>query len=495
MLGGQAGTSRRIENYLGFPAGISGTRADQPRGHPGAQVRRPHGDALPGRSRSSPAASATWSGSRRATRSRRGRSLLATGAEYRRLPVDGPRRSTRGSASSTPPARPRRSSAAASASGSSAAATRPAQAAVWLARGGALVTLLHRRADLSETMSDYLIDELDRYGVAVRDRSEIAELHGERRPARGGDAHRRRPSCRSRFLFLFLGAVALHRLARRRASPATRRASSSPAPRPGPTACSRPASPASTPPATCAPARSSAARPRSARARPSCASSTSACRRPARRPANTSVSRRRAHRTPGRHTHWRLARRRHLLLRGGAVAALLAVVGPGLLAGLSDDDPAGITTYSILGAKYGYELLWVLALSTAALIVFHELGRAAGHRHRQGAADAGARALRAAAPPALVLGALVIANTGTLCAEFAGVAAAMELLGGMSRYVSVPLAAIGVSAAGPARELPPRRARPARAQLGLRRLRRLRASSPTPTGARPPRAWSCRACR
>ena len=82
----------------------------------------------------------------------------------------------------------------------------------------------------------------------------------------------------------------------------------------------------------------------------------------------------RAHRTPGRHAHWWLASRRHLLLRGGGVAALLAVVGPGLLAGLSDDDPAGITTYSILGAKYGYELLWVLALATAALIVFHELG-------------------------------------------------------------------------------------------------------------------------
>jgi thioredoxin reductase (NADPH) len=53
------------------------------------------------------------------------------------------------------------------------------QAAVWLARGGALVTLLHRRDDLSETMSDYLIHELDRYGVAVRGRSEIVELHGE----------------------------------------------------------------------------------------------------------------------------------------------------------------------------------------------------------------------------------------------------------------------------------------------------------------------------
>ncbi len=47
---------------------------------------------------------------------------------------------------------------------------------------------------------------------------------------------------------------------------------------------------------------------------------------------------------------------------------------------------------------------------------------------------------------AIVLAALVIANTGTMCAEFAGVAAGMDLLGGMSKYVSVPLAAVGVSA-------------------------------------------------
>jgi thioredoxin reductase len=52
------------------------------------------------------------------------------------------------------------------------------QAAVWLAKGGARVTLLHRRADLAETMSDDLIRELDQAGVAIRDRSEIAALHG-----------------------------------------------------------------------------------------------------------------------------------------------------------------------------------------------------------------------------------------------------------------------------------------------------------------------------
>ena len=50
-------------------------------------------------------------------------------------------------------------------------------------------------------------------------------------------------------------------------------------------------------------------------------------------------------------------------LRRLRLPALLAVLGPGLLAGLSDDDPAGITTYSIAGARYGYTLLWVLLLS------------------------------------------------------------------------------------------------------------------------------------
>ncbi len=153
----------------------------------------------------------------------------------------------------------------------------------------------------------------------------------------------------------------------------------------------------------------------------------------------------RAHRTPGRHLHWHLTRRRPVLLRAGGIAALLAVVGPGVLAGLSDDDPAGITTYSILGAKYGYELLWVLTLSTAALIVFHELGVRLGIVTGKGLLTL-VRERYGGRAAALVLSALVIANTGTLCAEFAGVAAGMELLGGMSRYLSVPLAAIGVSA-------------------------------------------------
>jgi NRAMP (natural resistance-associated macrophage protein)-like metal ion transporter len=150
------------------------------------------------------------------------------------------------------------------------------------------------------------------------------------------------------------------------------------------------------------------------------------------------------HRTPGRHTHWRLARHRPRLLRLGGLAALLAVVGPGVLAGLSDDDPAGITTYSILGARYGYELLWVLALSTAALIVFHEVGVRLGVVTGKGLLTL-VRERFGGRAAALVATALIIANTGTMCAELAGVAAGSELLFGTSRYVSVPLAAIAIS--------------------------------------------------
>ena len=138
-------------------------------------------------------------------------------------------------------------------------------------------------------------------------------------------------------------------------------------------------------------------------------------------------------------------RRRHNVpplgasLRRFGLPAFAAVVGPGLLAGLSDDDPAGITTYSIVGARYGYSLLWVLLLSIAALVVFHELGSRLGLATGLGLVALvrmryGPRAAFA------VTGTLVIANVGTTCAEFAGVAAGLELAG-VSRLLSVPVAA------------------------------------------------------
>lgn len=131
------------------------------------------------------------------------------------------------------------------------------------------------------------------------------------------------------------------------------------------------------------------------------------------------------------------------LTRGTRVAALLAVVGPGLLAGLSDDDPAGITTYSVLGADHGYQLLWVLLLSTMALVLFHSLAARMGVVTGQGLIGL-VRQRYGVRVGGGVLVALVIANVGTTCAEFAGIAAGFELFG-ISRYVSVPAAAVLVS--------------------------------------------------
>jgi thioredoxin reductase (NADPH) len=176
-LGGQAGSSRRIENYLGFPAGISGTeltsRAVTQARKFDARTATPY-RALslePGHGRHLVHLEEDREIAARAV-------LLATGAQYRRLPVDRLAEFegvTIFYAAGAPEAQLCAGSRVAVVGGGNSAA----QAAVWLARGGALVTLLHRRADLRETMSDYLIRELERYGVAVRDRSEIAALHGE----------------------------------------------------------------------------------------------------------------------------------------------------------------------------------------------------------------------------------------------------------------------------------------------------------------------------
>src|SRR5271165_1527737 len=202
-LGGQAGTSRRIENYLGFPAGISGAELGS---RAVTQARKFNArTATPYR-----ALSLEPGGDRHVVNLEEGHQiaaravLLATGAQYRRLPV--PRIGEYEGISifyaAGPPEAQRCGATRVGVVGGGNSA---AQAAVWLARGGALVTLLHRRADLRETMSEYLVLELERYGVAVRDRSEVAALHGsdgqlEAVTLRDGER------LAFSFLFLFLGA-------------------------------------------------------------------------------------------------------------------------------------------------------------------------------------------------------------------------------------------------------------------------------------------------
>jgi thioredoxin reductase (NADPH) len=202
-LGGQAGSSRRIENYLGFPAGITGTeltsRAVTQARKFGARPATPYRAVAlePGNGRHVVRLEEDHEIAARAV-------ILATGAEYRRLACDDLADYEGLSvfyAAGPPEAQLCGASRVAVVGGGNSAG----QAAVWLARGGALVTLLHRRADLRETMSDYLVRELERYGVAVRDGSEIGALHGTdgRLEAVTLKSGERVPFS---FLFFFLGA-------------------------------------------------------------------------------------------------------------------------------------------------------------------------------------------------------------------------------------------------------------------------------------------------
>jgi len=203
VLGGQAGTSRRIENYLGFPAGISGTeltsRAVSQARKFGARTATPYR-----------ARALELGAERHVVKLEEGNEivartvLLSTGAEYRRLPVEG-LDDYEGLSVFYAAGPPEGHLCGGQRVGVVGGGNSAAQAAVWLARGGALVTLLHRRADLSETMSNYLIEELDRYGVAIRDRSEINALHGEEGQLQAVTLTDGTELPFS-FLFLFLGA-------------------------------------------------------------------------------------------------------------------------------------------------------------------------------------------------------------------------------------------------------------------------------------------------
>jgi Mn2+/Fe2+ NRAMP family transporter len=122
------------------------------------------------------------------------------------------------------------------------------------------------------------------------------------------------------------------------------------------------------------------------------------------------------------------------------LAAFMAVLGPGLLAGLSDDDPAGITTYSILGTDYGYRLLWIIPFSTILLVQFHMMAVRIGAATGQGFVAVIRQHWGRTWGYAAVIG-LLFANFGTICAEYAGIAAALGLIG-VPSWISAPLAGI-----------------------------------------------------
>jgi len=122
-----------------------------------------------------------------------------------------------------------------------------------------------------------------------------------------------------------------------------------------------------------------------------------------------------------------------------SVALLVAVMGPGVITSNVDNDAGGIYTYSLCGARYGYQLLWMLIPVAIALVIVQEMCSRMGTVTGKGLADL-IREEFGLRVTFLLMMAVLFTNLGNAVAEFAGLASALELFG-VSRYVSVPLGA------------------------------------------------------
>jgi len=119
-----------------------------------------------------------------------------------------------------------------------------------------------------------------------------------------------------------------------------------------------------------------------------------------------------------------------------------AVIGPGFVTAMVDNDAGGIYTYSQAGAKFGYTMLWTLPPIALLLVVTQEMNARMGAVTGKGLSDL-IREEFGLRTTFVVMILLVLGNFTNVVAEFAGVASALELFH-VSKYISVPLAALAV---------------------------------------------------
>ncbi len=121
---------------------------------------------------------------------------------------------------------------------------------------------------------------------------------------------------------------------------------------------------------------------------------------------------------------------------------LLAAMGPGIVTAMAGNDAGGISTYSTAGANFGFGTLWVIPIMCVLLAVVETTAGRMGAVTGKGFA-ALIRERFGIRIAAFAMLALLVGNVATTFSEFAGIASGMEMFG-VSKYVSVPLAALGV---------------------------------------------------
>lgn len=121
---------------------------------------------------------------------------------------------------------------------------------------------------------------------------------------------------------------------------------------------------------------------------------------------------------------------------------VLAAMGPGIVTAMAGNDAGGISTYSTVGAKFGYMTLWVIPVMCILLIVVQTTATRMGVVTGKGF-SALIRERFGIRLTALAMLALLIGNVATTFSEFAGIASGMEMFG-VPRWISVPIAAAAV---------------------------------------------------
>ncbi len=132
----------------------------------------------------------------------------------------------------------------------------------------------------------------------------------------------------------------------------------------------------------------------------------------------------------------RLRPRNRLTLK---LVALLGFLGPGLIAANAGNDAGGIATYASVGARYGYDLLWMMVVITVSLIVVQEMAARMGAVTGKGLAEL-IREQYGVRWSAFATLSVLVANLGICISEFVGIGAALGLAH-VPKYASVPLAA------------------------------------------------------
>ena len=121
-------------------------------------------------------------------------------------------------------------------------------------------------------------------------------------------------------------------------------------------------------------------------------------------------------------------------------AALLALLGPGLIAANAGNDAGGIVTYASAGSQFQYNTLFICVFVIAALVAVQEMAARLGAYSGEGLMSL-VREEFSLRIGAFVVVCLLVANLGLVVSEFAGIGAALEIFG-VSKYISVPIAVV-----------------------------------------------------